>query len=120
MSQQLAPLARPVVVRTPGVEALKPVQRRAIFALLENPTIADAAEAVEKSERTLYRWMRDPLFQRCLRDAMAERESSLEVLAMHSAGNALEALNDIAANRTNNPHARVQAARALLEHCMPE
>ena len=37
-------------------------KRRAIVALLECPRIEDAAQSAGVSDRTIYRWLRDPVF----------------------------------------------------------
>ena len=116
MTQELAPIRPAIVVpKAPSAEALKPVQRRAILALLECPTVAEAAEAVGKSERTLFRWLRDPLFRACLDHALATREQSFEMQAIHAAGTALSVLTDIAITKYE-PRARVNAARHILEY----
>ena len=116
MTKELAPLQPEIVVNTPSAPALKPVQRRAVLALLEQPTIAAAANAVRKSERTLYRWLRNPVFRRCLHEVLATREMGLEVQALDAAGKAFDALTEIASHRRTEPGARVSAARHILEY----
>ena len=44
-------------------------QQKAIIALLREPTVAKAAEAVGIDESTLYRWMKEPGFGKEFRDA---------------------------------------------------
>lgn len=116
MTKELAPIRPAIVVNTPSAPALKPVQRRAILALLEQPTIVAAAKAVQKSERTLYRWLRDPVFRRCLNEVLATREMGLEVQALNAAGTAFDVLAELAAHRHTEPRSRVNAARHILEY----
>ena len=49
--------------------SLNTKQRRAIAALIEARTIQDAAQAAGVGERTLYRWLEDPIFARELNKA---------------------------------------------------
>ena len=49
---------------------LSAAQRRAIEALLTQPTVADAAREAEVASRTLHRWLKkDEAFQQALHDA---------------------------------------------------
>lgn len=63
-------------------------QKRAISALMTSPTIAAAAKAAGCGERTLYRWLGDPVFtaelqaaERQALDATMRRLTSLSVAA---------------------------------------
>ncbi len=47
-------------------------QQDAIIALLDEPTVAKAAERIDIAESTLYRWLRDADFARAYRDARRE------------------------------------------------
>jgi DNA-binding transcriptional ArsR family regulator len=48
---------------------LSPAKRRAILALVEHGSVAQAADACNLSRQTLYRWLREPAFTRELREA---------------------------------------------------
>lgn len=52
---------------------ITPSQRRAIAALLTSRTVGAAAQAAKVGERTLYRWLADPVF----RVALAEAENAV-------------------------------------------
>lgn len=85
-------------------------QKRAIVALLESRTIAEAAGKVALTERTLYRYLKDPTFQVALNGAetaaihtAARRliqgsNSALDVLAELMAGAESESVRRLAAS----------------------
>ena len=52
---------------TPPGDTITARQEKAITALLNEPTIAKAAEASGVGERTLYRWLAEPAFSRVFR-----------------------------------------------------
>lgn len=52
-----------------GKVSLSRTQVRAIAALLQSRTIEEAAACIKVCDRTLYRWLADPLFQHALRQA---------------------------------------------------
>ena len=54
---------------------LTTLQRKAIKALLNTNTRAEAAEMAGCSERSIYKWLRDPIF----RAELAERENILRL-----------------------------------------
>ena len=116
MTKELAPIQPEIVGNTPSAPELKPAQRRAVLALIEHPTIAAAAKAVQKSERTLYRWLRSPLFRRCLNEVLATREMGLEIQALNAAGKAFDALSHLASHRHTEAKSRVNAAKHILEY----
>lgn len=95
---------------------LSPNQRRAVLALLEHPTLADAADIVGVSKRTLNRWLQLPHFRACLDRLEDARELALACQFHHGAGTAFEVLTGIATDKRKEPAARVQASRHLLEY----
>lgn len=50
-------------------DSLTPKQRKALAAVLSEPTLAKAAESAGIAEVTLFRWLRDPIFRTALREA---------------------------------------------------
>ena len=70
-------------------------QKRAIAALLENPTIGEAAAACNLAERTIYRYLDEPQF----RAELSRRESLSMDLAtrrlLKMSEKALDALEDV-------------------------
>lgn len=90
-------------------------QQKAIAALLNQPTLKEAAAECKVSESTLWRWMQEPDFQREYR---AARSRSLEAML-----GSLQALGGLIATTLKKvmeddtaPHSsRVSAARAAGE-----
>jgi len=89
-------------------------QRSALLALVEHPTLEEAARAVGLSRRTLYRYLEDPLFlaeYRRLRRAVWERA----VGELQTACS--EAVSTLRANLGAESEAvQVRAARSILDH----
>ena len=52
----------------------------AMLALLEKPTVAEAAKTVKVGEATLYRWLRDEDFQKDYRALKQEKQSCSSTL----------------------------------------
>lgn len=76
-------------------------QRRALPALLAHPTIAEAAEAAELGERTIYRYLNDPEFRAALHKAQdrilaatTARLTGLTTQAVRELGDSLEILSE--------------------------
>lgn len=73
---------------------LRPAQNKALRALLEGGDIEDAAQAANRTRRTVHRWLNDPDF----REALAQAEAgAIQDLTRKLAGmgdKALEALKD--------------------------
>lgn len=78
-----------------GNNDLNPNQRKAIPALLENPTLLKAAEACGLNERTLRRFLEDPVFRAELqkREGIILDEMTRRLLQM--SGKAVDALADV-------------------------
>jgi len=114
MAADVTPANRPVIVHQPP--RLTPVQRRAVLALLEHPTLAQAADAVGTSARTLNRWLRLPHFRACFERLCEAREAALAARFQQGTQQALDILCDIAANKHKDAGHRVQACRHLLEY----
>ena len=96
---------------------LTPKQEEAIAALLTETTVEAAAKRIEVGERTLYRWLGEPVFraeyQRCRREAFGQAIALLQRYSPMAATTLATIADDKAA-----PHsARVQASNAMLKHC---
>ncbi len=90
-------------------------QRAAVVALLSEPTIAKAAETSGVSERTLYRWLAEPVFAREFRKARRDAFTHAVSLCQRYSAGAVNALAKIAMD-TSAPHAsRVSAATNILK-----
>ena len=95
---------------------LTPIQRQAILALVECPSVVQAAEAVGKSARTLHRWLRQSAFRDTLDVMLEARETAIAAELQNHAGLAIETLAALAANNWTKDGPRVQACRHLLEY----
>lgn len=105
-----------VAAKTPESDRLTPKQARAIEALLAEPTIAKAADAVGVHERTLRNWMRQPTFSRCFRDARAELLGAA-VGRLHGAlSEAVHTLRRL--QRCDSDSVALGAARAILDNAI--
>ena len=93
---------------------LTPKQHRALMALLESPTAAEAAKKAGCNEQTLGKWLRQPAFRDALaaarREAMKGVLGRLQVVAIE----AVEVLRDTL--KDPNVFARLQGAQTLLGH----
>ena len=47
-----------------AIDGLSQSQERAVVALLNESTLGRAASVAEVGERTLYRWLREPVFSK--------------------------------------------------------
>lgn len=95
---------------------LTPIQTRAIIALMENRTIADAAFKSGVNERTLYRWMNDPFFKLQLVEAEAQAMGSATRRLSQGANDALDTLSQIMNDPEMAASIRLAAARTWLEY----
>jgi len=87
----------------------------AIQALIGNPNVKEAAQTCGVSERTMHRWLKEPGFSRQLEEAQRGVTNSLMRSVISRAERAAETLDSIMANSKASAHARVAAARTLLE-----
>ena len=88
---------------------------QALVALLHNASVTKAAAAVGVDRATLYRWARQPAFQKALRDARAHIQSQTLAHLQVGAEPASALLSATAQDRQAPIVARVRAAQAVLE-----
>jgi hypothetical protein len=88
---------------------------QAIAALLEKPTIKEAAETVGIAEATIFRWLQDPDFQKTYREAKRKLVDSAITRLQKITGEAVEALRAVMNDSESPASARVGAARVVLE-----
>ena len=101
---------------THGEDYLGPAQHRAVIALLEYPTVKEAAEAAGVHKATVYRWLQEPQFQTIYREARREAVSRATARLQQISGEAVEALREIVGDSTQQGASRVGAARVILEY----
>jgi hypothetical protein len=96
-------------------ERLSRKQEQAIAALLEKPTVAEAATTIGINEKTLRGWLKDPVFAAAYRQTRREvLETSVGRLQAATA-TAVDTLVTAAKSGTNESD-RVRATIALLDH----
>lgn len=97
------------------LHGLEPRQEQAIVALLNQPTVAQAAASCAVSERTLHRWLADPAFVKAYRTARREAFSHAVSMAQRYTPLAVQTLAKTMTD-TSSPHSsRVSAASNLLK-----
>src|SRR5687768_1104504 len=94
-------------------EKLSRTQERAILALLQEPTVAAAAEACGVGEATLARWLRLPAFQ-------AEYRAARRQVVEHGLSQLQQLTSEAAATLRRNlgcglPSVEVRAALGVLD-----
>lgn len=87
----------------------------AIEALLANPTIHAAAQAIQVNETTLRRWLKDPEFRVDLAEARAELAAGIRLCLAQAATTAVGTLVQIMVDKTVSAGARVAAAKTVLQ-----
>lgn len=90
-------------------------QERAISALLQAPSLKEAAKEAGISEATLHRWLKDEAFQMAYRAAKKEVVDHAICRLQQSSGKAVKALVEIMGSAISPASARVSAARTILE-----
>jgi Helix-turn-helix of insertion element transposase len=93
-----------------------PKYHEMVTALLETTTEAAAVEKVGINRTTLYRWKKDPVFQRLVREARKELYDYSMTQVQNATAEAIQTLRDIMGSDTAQDGARVTAARTVLEH----
>jgi DNA-binding MurR/RpiR family transcriptional regulator len=90
-------------------------QRKLVRALLEQPTIAEAADTAGVSEATAYRWMKEAAFQAALREAERQVWDGIRRSLTARGRDAVDALGSVLADESQPGSARVSAAKAVLD-----
>jgi uncharacterized protein with ATP-grasp and redox domains len=98
----------------PADDTLSPTQHNALYALLTEPTIRQAAKAADVSERQVYRWLKTPAFadeyRAVRRAAMQQAIARLQQFSGHAAATLVQLM------AVSNPAAvRLAAAAKVLE-----
>ena len=89
-------------------------QEEAIVALLNEQTVAKAAKASGTNERTLYRWLKDPDFDRAYRRARRDAFGQAIALTQRYAALAVQTLARVMTDGSSPASAKVAAATTLL------
>lgn len=89
--------------------------QQAIAALIEAPTIKEAARSINVGEATLFRWLQDSNFQSAYRDAKHRIVNHSITRLQQITGEAVETLREIMTDEQKPPSARVACAKAILD-----
>lgn len=87
----------------------------AMLALLEKPTIAEAAKSVKIGEATLYRWLREDSFQKSYRELKQEIMGHSITRLQKASSLAVDALVEIVKDKEKPSSVRVMSARSILD-----
>lgn len=93
-------------------------QQRAIAALLASRSIADAAQAVDVTDRTLYRWMQIPEFKAALASAEGELIDGATRRLLQLQDAAITTVALVMADEKYSPTVRLRAAGIVLDHLL--
>jgi len=99
-------------------EANAELQEQAIAALVEQPTVRDAAEAAGVGKTTLYRWLLTPEFKKRYLAARREAVSQGVGRLQRAMYQAVDALEGIAADPHAPAGARIAAARTIVTQAL--
>ena len=97
-------------------DLLTPKQRRAINALMESRTTREAAKIAAIGERTLYRWLSEPIFRQALQEAENQAAYTTARGLNTGTGQALDVLAGILAGDEISDAVKLQAAKAWIDY----
>jgi transposase len=90
-------------------------QEKAIAALLTTDSVSQAANVAGVGERTLYRWLQEPVFLEQYRKARKAAVDQAISTLQERANAAARALVDIVEDQEMPPSTRVAAAREIIQ-----
>ena len=90
-------------------------RQQAIAALIEAPTIREAAGIVGIGEATLFRWLQDIDFQSAYRDAKRRIVEQAIANIQRASGEAVQTLKSIMTDNSMPASSRVACAKAILD-----
>jgi DNA-binding transcriptional MerR regulator len=96
-------------------EKLTRKAEQAVAALLQFPTIPEAAKAAGVSERTLYGWLQEEGFREQYRSARTEVVRHAVTMVQKASGEAVDVLREVMNNPQSTTSSRVSAAKTILE-----
>lgn len=94
---------------------LDPKRQIAIMALLEKPTVKEAAQQVGIADSTLHRWLREDEFSAAYRQAQRGLFDQAMGHLQHGTSEAVATLREIMRSSSAPETARVTAARTVLD-----
>jgi hypothetical protein len=97
------------------LDGLTPQQDRAVLALINQPSVPKAAESCGVPERTLYRWLEEPVFREAFRSVRRKAFDQAASLNLRFMAMAVNTLAKVAADAHASDNARVAASSAILK-----
>jgi predicted transcriptional regulator len=93
-------------------------QEKAIIALLNQPTMKEAAEAAGISEVTLWRWLQTPDFRSSYMEARRVAVQRAIARTQAATTEAVETLREVMNDQTAKGSERIAAAKAILDYAL--
>jgi DNA-binding transcriptional MerR regulator len=93
-------------------------QERAVCCLLESRTLSEAAKKAGIGERTLYGWLRSPLFVEAYRRARRQIFSQNMTRLQRLSSGAVDLLSDVLTDDNERGSVRVTASKTVLENSL--
>ena len=93
-------------------------QRRGVTALLNERDLKTAAERVQVSERTLYRWLETPGFVAALRAAEGDALDAAARRLLTLQDPAISVITWVMAEKSNSAGVRLKAAQMVLDYLL--
>ncbi len=87
----------------------------AVSAIMANPRLQDAAEALGVGYSTLWRWMQEPELRQKLAEARQGILIGTITVLQEAMGMAVQVLTDVMADPENAASSRIAAARTTLD-----
>jgi hypothetical protein len=95
--------------------SLNAKQVLALDALMKTPSIEEAALVSKVGTRTLYRWLKEPVFKSAFLESRRELMGVTIAKVQQATGEAIQTLKAVMADSAEPASARVTAARTVLE-----
>ena len=93
-------------------------QKLAILNLLSSPSIREAADASNVSERTLYRWLKNPHFLQELKEYEDQLMKDASRRLLYLAGKAIDVTSEILQNPDSSDSARLRSAKIIFDQML--
>lgn len=93
-------------------------QEKAIIALLNEPTMKEAAEATGVSEVTLWRWLQQPEFRKSYMEARRLAVQRAIARTQAATSEAVETLREVMNDQSAKGSERIAAAKAILDYAL--
>lgn len=88
---------------------------RFVDGLVAGQNVADAAQAVGRSERTGWRWLHEPDVQAALSEAQSDRLRGLSARLMATAERGLDVVDELLASKEAADYVRLGAAKTAID-----